>query len=149
MWVLESSGNTLLRQPPITPAYVPADEHVPPTTPPVTPPVNQITGRLVVQQSGGTINIPPGLTEAFIGREDPVSGIFPEIDLDPHGGHDSGVGRKHARLFIQGSQLMIEDLDSVNGTLVNKQKLAPRQPHPVTDGAELRFGKLVITYYAS
>lgn len=116
---------------------------------PPPPPQNFIGGHLVIQASNQTINIPPNKTEAFVGREDPVSGIFPEIDLDPHGGHDSGVGRKHARLFLQGNQLMLEDLDSVNGTFLNKQKLAPRQPQPVNNGAELRFGKIVTIYHAS
>jgi len=132
-------------QAPITPPL----EQVVEDVPPVMPPASQLTGRLEIQKSGSSIVIPPGLTEAFIGREDPVSGIFPEIDLDPHGGHDGGVGRKHARLFVQGPQVMIEDLDSVNGTLVNKQKLTPHQPLPVTEGAELRFGKVVTTYHAS
>ena len=122
-----------------------------PATPTPTPSASSayIVGRLVIQPSGASIPIPPGKTEAIIGREDPVSGIFPEIDLDPHGGHDGGVGRKHARLFIQGSQLMIEDQDSVNGTLLNKQKLVAFQPQSVTDGAELRFGKIVTIYHAS
>ena len=83
-----------------------------------------------------------------IGREDPVSGVFPEIDLDQHGGQEKGVGRKHAQLFLQGGQLFIEDLDSVNGTVVNKQKLAPRQPHPVKDGDEIRLGMLVLVYHS-
>jgi pSer/pThr/pTyr-binding forkhead associated (FHA) protein len=103
----------------------------------------------VIQSSGASLDIPPGKTEITIGREDPVSGIFPEIDLDPHGGHDGGVGRKHARLFMQGGQLMIEDLNSVNGTILNKQKLPPKQPQPVMDGAEIRFGRVVTTYHAN
>ena len=106
-----------------------------------------ITGRLVVQGSNATINIPPNASEAFVGRSDPVSGIFPEIDLDPHGGHDSGVGRKHARLFMQGGQLMLEDLKSVNGTMLNKKKVFPGQPQPVSNGDELRFGKIAMNYY--
>ena len=106
------------------PTYPPAAPvHTPAPVPTPVPSSAYVTGRLVIQPSGASIPIPPGKTEAMIGREDPVSGIFPEIDLDPHGGHDGGVGRKHARFFIQGSQLMIEDQDSVNGTLLNKQKL--------------------------
>jgi pSer/pThr/pTyr-binding forkhead associated (FHA) protein len=108
-----------------------------------------MAGRFNVQQSGATISLPAGKNEAIIGREDPVSGIFPEIDLDPHGGHDGGVGRKHARLFVQGGQLMVEDQDSVNGTFVNRQKLNAFQPHPLRDGDELRLGKIVLTYHAS
>jgi uncharacterized OB-fold protein len=135
--------------PPLTPPVSPS--FVPPVAPPpvVSYPTTQVTGKLVVQSSGASIPISPGRSEVFIGREDPVSGIFPEIDLDPYGGHDGGVGRRHAKLFLQGAQLVIEDLDSVNGTFVNKQKLVPGKPHPVTNGAELRFGKVVTIYYAN
>ena len=132
-------------QAPVTPESEPTAEQ----TPPQAPQTDHLIGRLIIQDSGATIEIPSGLTEASIGREDPISGIFPEIDLDPHGGHDGGVGRRHAKLFLQGPQLMIEDLDSVNGTLVNKQKLSPNQPYPVPDGAELRFGKIVTIYNAN
>jgi uncharacterized OB-fold protein len=152
--------------PPVSPPVTPPPVAPPPVAPqpvapqpvapqPVAPqpvasyPTTQVTGRLVVQPSGASIAISPGRSEVFIGREDPVSGIFPEIDLDPYGGHDGGVGRRHAKLFLKGNQLVIEDLDSVNGTFVNKQKLAPGQPHPVANGAELRFGKIVTTYYAN
>jgi len=107
-----------------------------------------ITGRLVILDSQQSLPILPGHQVVVIGREDPVSGIFPEIDLDPHGGHEAGVGRKHAQLLIQNGQLFIEDLDSVNGTVVNKQRLEPRKPHPVNSGDELRFGKMVLVYYA-
>ena len=107
-----------------------------------------ITGSIEVKKSGELIPIPVGKSEVIIGREDPVSGIFPAIDLDPHGGHDSGVGRKHARLFVQNDQLMVEDQDSVNGTFVNKHKLNAFQPHPLTDGDEVRLGKIILIYHA-
>jgi len=110
--------------------------------------IKQLTGRLVLPVSGVFIEFPTGVMEVIIGREDPISGVFPDIDLEPHGGHDGGVGRRHARLFIQGSQVMIEDLDSVNGTMVNKKKLLPNQPQPLMDGAELRFGKITAIYHA-
>ena len=83
----------------------------------------------------------------MLGREDPVSGIFPDIDLDPVGGHEAGVGRQHAQLSIQDEQLYVEDLDSVNGTALNKQRLAARQPQPLKDGDELRLGKMVLIYH--
>jgi len=84
-----------------------------------------------------------------IGREDPVSGIFPDIDTDQFGGQEAGVGRKHAQLIVQGGQVYMEDLNSVNGTFVNKQKVTPQQPLPLNDGDEIRMGKLVIVYHAS
>jgi len=146
----ESCGIQLGKVQAAPPAYSPAvPVQTPSPVPTPEPSPTYLTGYLVIQPSGASITIPPGKTEAVIGREDPVSGIFPEIDLDPHGGHDGGVGRKHARLFIQGKQVMIEDQDSVNGTLLNKQKLVAFQPQPVTDGVELRFGKIVTIYHAS
>jgi pSer/pThr/pTyr-binding forkhead associated (FHA) protein len=104
---------------------------------------------LVVQDSNVSLSIPTGKTIVVIGREDPVSGVFPDIDVDPHGGHEAGVGRRHAQLILQGGQVFIEDLDSVNGTVVNKQKLAPRQPHLLQNGDEVRFGKMVMLYYSN
>ncbi len=103
-------------------------------------------GRLVIQAKNISIPIPTGNQSVMIGREDPVSGIFPEIDLDPYGGHEAGVGRRHARLIIEQGQIFIEDLDSVNGTAVNKQKLEPRKPRAIRNGDELRFGKLLVIY---
>ena len=113
------------------------------------PPQGIITGRLVVKDSNATINIPSGKSEVIIGREDPSAGHFPEIDLDPHGGMEGGVSRKHAKLFMQGNQLMIEAFDTPNKTYVNKQQLNFSQPQVVSSGTELCFGKLVITYYDS
>jgi hypothetical protein len=108
---------------------------------------DSISGRLVIQESNVSLPIPSGKQTVVIGREDPVSGIFPDIDLDPHGGHEAGVGRKHAQLVFLGGQIHIEDLESVNGTVVNKKRISPNQPHPISDGDELRFGKMVVIYH--
>lgn len=129
--------------PPIPP---PAPAYVPPAAPPPGP---TLTGRLVIQGANVSLPLPANKTTAIIGREDPVSGIFPDIDLDPYGGQEAGVGRRHAQLILQGGQLMIEDLDSVNGTVVNRQRIPPRQPHPLRNGDEVRLGKMVMVYYAS
>jgi pSer/pThr/pTyr-binding forkhead associated (FHA) protein len=91
--------------------------------------------------------IPSSKPSVVLGREDPVSGVFPDIDLDPHGGHEAGVGRRHAQLIWKDGQVCIEDLDSVNGTSVNRTRLAPHKPQPLQSGDEILLGKLSLTYY--
>lgn len=77
---------------------------------------------------------------SLIGRMDPVSGIFPEIDLSPYD-LESKVSRRHARVWRESHQFFVEDLSSVNGTIINDAILAPKQPHPLRDGDVLRVGQ--------
>jgi hypothetical protein len=136
--------------PAATPAYQPPPVAAPP--PPAAPAPQaaaSITGRLVIQASNAALPIPQGKQVVVIGREDPVSGIFPDIDLDPYGAQEEGVGRKHAQLVLQGGQVCLEDLDSVNGTVLNRQRLSPNQPQPLKDGDEVRFGKMILIYHSS
>jgi pSer/pThr/pTyr-binding forkhead associated (FHA) protein len=111
-------------------------------------PIVAIRGSLVIQSANATLTIPPGKQVIVLGREDPVSSVFPDIDLDPYGAQEEGVGRKHAQLVMRGGDICIEDLESVNGTVVNKQRLVPRQPQPIKDGDEIRLGKMVMIYKA-
>jgi pSer/pThr/pTyr-binding forkhead associated (FHA) protein len=106
-------------------------------------------GRLVIQGTNAPLPLPAGKTEITIGREDPVSNVFPDIDLTDHGGDEAGVSREHARITVQGSQISIEDLNSTNFTYVNQQKLTAGQPHPLNDGDEIRLGQLKLTYHAA
>ncbi|HEX8731218.1 MAG TPA: FHA domain-containing protein [Ktedonobacterales bacterium] len=87
-----------------------------------------------------------GKPEFLIGREDPVSNIYPDIDLTPHRGEEDGVSRMHAKIYAQGSQYLIEDLNSTNATYLNRQKLPPKTPTPIKDGDEVRFGKVEATF---
>lgn len=125
---------------------------LPIVTPPiVTPPVAVAAPlraalaptRLLVQPGGAAIAL-PAAAQAVLGRADAVSNFFPDIDLTASGALDHGVGRRHARIFVQGGQLLVEDLDSTNGTFLNAARLAPRQPAPLTGGDELRLGGLVL-----
>lgn len=131
----------------------------PPATPPewypapgaptgAQPLMQAISGRFVIQDTRVSIPIPPDKLEIILGREDPVSGIFPDIDLDPHGGHEAGVGRRHARLILRSGQVYLEDLDSVNGTIVNRQRIPAHQPVALKSGDEIRLGKLALVYFA-
>jgi pSer/pThr/pTyr-binding forkhead associated (FHA) protein len=102
--------------------------------------------RLVVQGSNATLPFPPGKNQIVVGREDPVSGNFPEIDLTDHGGYDGGVGRTHARIYVQGGQFYIEDLQSVNHTFVNQKQVMPGQTQPLNNGDEIRLGRVKLTF---
>lgn len=126
-----------------------APSYQPPASAPSAAPVGTTTGRLVIQDSNVSLQLPAGKQEIILGREDPVSGIFPDIDLDPHGGQDAGVGRQHAKITVQGGQINIEDLNSVNGTLVNKQRISPGQIVPLSNGDEIRIGLMALNYYSN
>jgi pSer/pThr/pTyr-binding forkhead associated (FHA) protein len=110
-------------------------------------PLISIPGRFVIQETQVSLPIPSGKQEIILGREDPVSSVFPDIDLDPHAGHEAGVGRRHARLIIRSGQVFIEDLDSVNGTAVNRQRIPAHQPVPLKTGDEVRLGKMALMYF--
>jgi pSer/pThr/pTyr-binding forkhead associated (FHA) protein len=103
--------------------------------------------RLRVVDSGAEIPLPAG-EEILIGREDPVSGIYPDIDLTPHGGEEGGVSRRHAKVYVEGSNYFVEDLDSTNYTFINKQKLTPHTRYPVNDGDEIRCGRVALVLNA-
>lgn len=108
-----------------------------------------IPGRFVVQSTGASLPIPPGKAEIVIGREDPVSGIFPDIDLDAYDALNQGVSRSHARVSLQGGQVVIEDLKTANYTNLRGQRLQPGQKYPLNHGDELVLGRLRLIYYAS
>lgn len=111
-------------------------------TPSVTPSAGR---RLIVLSSGAEIPL-PSEGEILIGREDPISGVYPEVDLTPHDGEVAGVSRRHARLTVEGGKLFVEDLDSTNYTFVNRQRLVPKTRHPLNDGDELRCGRVALKY---
>ena len=66
--------------------------------------------------------------ELLIGRNDPATGAFPEVDLATEEAFEKGVSRRHARVAERGGILVIEDLGSINGTSVNKKRLPPYLP---------------------
>ncbi len=54
-------------------------------------------------------------------------------------GFNKMISRSHCRINRIGSQYTITDLQSVNGTYVNKIKLQPNQPHPINNGDVIRL----------
>jgi ribosomal protein L32 len=102
--------------------------------------------RFIVRDTGAEIVLPSADGEYILGREDPISGVFPEIDLNPYQGEHYGVSRRHAKLIIDAGLAFIEDLDSTNFTFVDRKKLPPRTPTALSSGDDVRLGKLVLTY---
>lgn len=68
--------------------------------------------------------------ELLIGREGPPEGRL---------GGDAGLSRRHARLspFGDGEQLLVEDLDSTNGTFVNGERIGAPTVVSAQDTVEL------------
>lgn len=56
----------------------------------------------------------------------------------------STVSRRHARLSLDGTRAMLEDLGSKNGTYVNDRQVTT--PTSVGDGDQIRIGALVFTF---
>jgi len=77
----------------------------------------------------------------LVGRWDPETGAFPEVDLDADD-PEAKVSRKHALIRIDAAKITIEDIGSLNGTYVNRQpRLQPGSPLDLKDGDEIIIGK--------
>jgi len=79
-----------------------------------------------------------------LGRSDPISNLFPEIDLTDDGGAEKGVSRRHVRISKYEENIVVEDLGSTNGTYVNEKKLGPYLSQVISNGDHLRLGGLSI-----
>jgi len=82
----------------------------------------------------------------LVGRTDPLSNIFPEVDLsrfDPQ----TKVSRRHARIWREGEGFLVEDLGSVNGTVINDViRLEPRQPRALDSGDRIKLGETTLHF---
>jgi len=95
--------------------------------------------RLTHERSGMVFPLSAG-TETMVGRQDPVTGIFPDVDLASIDAQRS-VSRRHAKIFRRGEKLYAsEEIGTMNGTFVNGTRLVKGVPTEVHEGDELRFG---------
>ena len=56
-----------------------------------------------------------------------------------------GVSRRHFRLFARGTSVLIEDLNSMNGTQLSGTALTPGASTPLQPGATLEVGDVTLT----
>lgn len=88
--------------------------------------------------------------ESLVGRRDPMSNIFPEIDLskfDPQ----TKISRRHAKIWRDGNSYLVEDLGSSNGTILlpvvnDTKRLPPHQPHVLANGDKIRLGDTTLHF---
>ena len=94
---------------------------------------------LVHERSNTTFHLARG-SETTIGRKDPVTGIYPDVDLAPLDAQRS-ISRRHARIERRAGKLFLtEEIGTMNGTFVNGERLETGVPTEVRAGDRLRFG---------
>lgn len=126
-----------------SPIVAPRDAMVNPVINPVAP-----AARLQLE-TGTIVPLPTGRREIIIGRDDPISGVHPEIDLTPYGAESGGVSRRHVRLTMVDGQWMITDLQSTNHTRVNGVRIDPGVPTLLPDSAQVVLGRIGFIFRSS
>lgn len=109
---------------------------------------NDMLARLVIISTGAELPL-PDQEEITVGREDPSSGIFPDVDLTPYGGEEGGVSRRHARLLKTNNEFFVEDLQSTNFTKLDGQRLPAHARERLEDGARIDFGRVATIFRRS
>ena len=96
--------------------------------------------------NGRVLSLPLQL-EIIIGRSDQHTDWMPDLDLAPYGGTANlGVSRKHARLIWFG-HWQIEDLNSANGTFLNRTRVEAGKPLDLAPGSVIQIGRLYLVYH--
>jgi pSer/pThr/pTyr-binding forkhead associated (FHA) protein len=131
-------------EPPTTPdAPAPALAEAPPApsappAPAATLPAGAEPRLLVLRGQKRNVEYPLYDGHNFIGRADekPV-----DIDLEDQEPPDRvWSSRQHALITLENGQLTIEDLNSSNGTFVNRSKIYPAQPVPLKPNDVVQIG---------
>jgi pSer/pThr/pTyr-binding forkhead associated (FHA) protein len=97
-------------------------------------------------ENGGRFELPLS-KEVVLGRLDASRAVFPDVDLTGEEGLEKGISRRHARITRRENEVFIEDLNSLNGTFLNANRLVAELPYPVKDGDQIQLGKLILRIY--
>jgi predicted component of type VI protein secretion system len=58
---------------------------------------------------------------------------------------DLTISHRHCRFSLREGRLMVEDLNSLNGTRVDGRDIVPFSPVPVADGNTVTLGRIALT----
>lgn len=81
----------------------------------------------------------------IIGRSDKKQEAAPDVDLGPYDAEEQGVSRRHLSIHSENDLLMVTDLKSGNGSLLNGARMEPSRPYPLRSGDVLHLGRLQLT----
>jgi DNA-binding winged helix-turn-helix (wHTH) protein len=91
----------------------------------------------VARGTGGRRQVVLAVDRRRIALSDGPNRVGRDEDCDVHL-NDASVSRRHARLSVDGTAVVVEDLDSKNGTCVNGKRIGARTP--VANGDTVTFG---------
>jgi CRP-like cAMP-binding protein len=101
--------------------------------------------RLIHAPSGMEFSLSRG-SETTIGRKDPVTGIYPDVDLTPVDSQRS-VSRRHAKIYRRGPKFFLaEEIGTMNATFLNGARLETGVPAEFKPGDEMRCGVVALRF---
>lgn len=99
--------------------------------------------RLTIAETGMSFNI-ACKKNMILGRRSSASNTT-LVDLAPFCQSQDGVSRQHCAINEIYGVLMVQDLDSTNGTMLNTYTLQPYQRYELKSGDTLTLGRLKVT----
>ncbi|MEI8132353.1 MAG: FHA domain-containing protein [Leptolinea sp.] len=94
------------------------------------------TYQLVIRSGAGAGKLfPLEKTEIHVGRD-----VTNDLVIS-----EEKISRRHARLYTEGDQYVVEDLGSTNGTFINGARLSG--PHLLRVGEQITFGEISIVSF--
>jgi pSer/pThr/pTyr-binding forkhead associated (FHA) protein len=97
---------------------------------------------LRVEQNDSAIHVPLYGASVILGRDATSETAY--VDLASFGARELGVSRRHIRIDRTQDVLRVTDLESANGTYLNRTKLIAGVPHTLRNRAVLQLGQMVM-----
>lgn len=104
--------------------------------------------RIILRITPSNDCVPLNLTDTIImGRKSSDTSELNVFDLTPFKGNRRGVSRRHCIFRRTPDRLSIRDLDSTNGTFLNRERLEPGKHYEIQHGDDIILGELLLTVY--
>jgi pSer/pThr/pTyr-binding forkhead associated (FHA) protein len=89
-------------------------------------------------------------SQVIVGRSHPRHTFVPDVDLWALGVEQARtVSRRHCRISSHGVSFFVEDLGSMNGTLLNDQPVEPGRTYRLSDGDQIAMGNVQMVFHMS
>jgi hypothetical protein len=100
--------------------------------------------KLFLHMAGTDIVIPMPIHRASVVVGRSSDGVEADVDLTRFDAVALGVSRRHIRVDRLRDALQVTDLESANGTFLNRDRLAPGVPHTLRNRAVLQLGRMIL-----